>query len=188
MRRHFSRHTLFHTFLGTALLVTGPMVSAQSLGEIAKELQDQKAANPPAPPAKVITNNDLPKDPNGDSSPPAGKPQQPSSPSAADAAAELRAARQRAAEQRAAAQWKQRILAQEAKIANLQARADELRASIQAANPNGTYQPLVYTRYQLRQLQQLKQTEAQIDRQQQVLEDMQDAARHAGMHTAVYDP
>jgi hypothetical protein len=83
---------------------------------------------------------------------------------------------------------KKRILAQENKIVNLQTRVDKLKASIYFADPNVHYDAMVYNRYQARQLQRPTQMQRQLDQQKKELEDMQEAARHAGMHTAVYDP
>jgi hypothetical protein len=47
---------------------------------------------------------------------------------------------------------------------------------------------LAENRYQVRKLERLAQLQQQLDQQKKKLEDMQEAARHAGMHTAVYDP
>jgi len=45
-----------------------------------------------------------------------------------------------------------------------------------------------YNRYQARQLERVAQVRRQLDEQKRTLDEMQEAARHAGMHTAVYDP
>lgn len=45
-----------------------------------------------------------------------------------------------------------------------------------------------YNRYQARQLERVAQMQQQLDEQKRKLDRMQEAARHAGMHTAVYDP
>jgi hypothetical protein len=101
--------------------------------------------------------------------------------------AERRVAGQRLAEQRAAEQWKRQILAQKHKLANLQARIDQLSASIQAANGSTQYEG-PNGRAQARQLQRIAQIQLQIDQQKITLLEMQEAARRAGMHTVVYDP
>ena len=136
---------------------------------------------------KVITNADLPKDLNTNQ----GAREAPPAASAADGSkatdrrlADHRSAQQRLAEQRAAEQWKRQILAQKNKMATLQAKIDQLNASIQSANGSvqseGPYNP--------RQMQRVAQIQQQLDEQKRKLDQMQEAARHAGMHTAVYDP
>jgi hypothetical protein len=47
---------------------------------------------------------------------------------------------------------------------------------------------MAQNQYQARQLERLAQMQLQLNQQKKKLEDMQEAARHAGMHTAVYDP
>ena len=151
--------------------------SGQSLGEIARKNQQKRAAHAStAPPPKVITNSDLPQN---------------SSTSLANAAASRRAASQRTAEQRAAVQWRQQILVQENKVANLQARFDRLRAQIHLVNPNANYssgEGIAYNPGQARQIVRLQEMQDQLNQQKQKLDQMQEAARHAGMHTTVYDP
>lgn len=72
-------------------------------------------------------------------------------------------------------------------MASLQVRIDQLHASITSAN--GSVQSEgPYNRYQAQQLQRVAQIQQQLDEQKWKLDQMQDAARHAGMHTAVYDP
>ena len=159
----------------------GALVCGQSLGDVARENREKKASNPSAP-AKVITNADLGIDPDGD----AAAEEAASSPKSA--ATSHKETQQHAAEQRAAEQWKEKILAQKRTVANLQARVDALRPSIEFVDPNAYSNGYVYNRFQARQLERLKIMEAQLTEQQQKLDDMQEAARRAGMHTAVYDP
>ncbi|MFZ0479180.1 MAG: hypothetical protein WAL71_08520 [Terriglobales bacterium] len=165
--------------------------SGQSLGEIARKNQQKRAAHAStAPPPKVITNSDLPKNPDGYTTATAN-PRQNSSTSLANAAASRRAASQRTAEQRAAVQWRQQILVQENKVANLQARFDRLRAQIHLVNPNANYssgEGIAYNPGQARQIVRLQEMQDQLNQQKQKLDQMQEAARHAGMHTTVYDP
>ena len=99
----------------------------------------------------------------------------------------MRGRADRLAEQRAADQWKRQILAQKNKIATLQARLDQLNASIRSAYGTVQYET-AYNSYQARQLHRLAEMRRQLDEQKRKLDQMQDAARHAGMHTAVYDP
>jgi hypothetical protein len=191
---------MFLRILAIALLVN-LAAYGQSLGDIARENREKKnIEDPSAAPPKVITNKDLPKDPNPNpgsseatpganaaaSSATDGSPAQRS---ADQRSAELRSANQRSAqqrlvEQRAADQWKRQILAQKYKMATLQARIDQLNASIRSADGSAQFEGPV-NRYQARQLQQVQR---QLDEQQRRLDQMQEAARRAGMHTAVYDP
>ena len=79
------------------------------------------------------------------------------------------------------------ILAQNLKMANLQARLDQLHASIQSET-GGVQSEGPFNRYQARQLQQAAQIQLRLDEQRRRLDQMQDSARHAGLHSAVYDP
>lgn len=201
--------------LATLLMSVAVLGQSESLGDIARENREKKAAQESSStPPKVITNHNLPRDPDAspsdDTSAPASTPksnspfsekaatqglaedrppQHPSSEqrSAGRQLAEQHAAQQRADEQHVADQWKRRILQQESTVANLRMRADRLKASIHFANVN-TYNDMPVNRYQARQIQRLRLVQHQLDMQQRKLEDMQEAARHAGMHTLVYDP
>jgi hypothetical protein len=138
---------------------------------------------------KVFTNVDLPKDPDGDKSATANGVISPPISSPSDAASRKSASQhrmtdQRLADQHAAEQWKRQIVAQKNRVATLQARADQFRMAAQHAN--GTAQTEVApNRYQARHFMQVQM---QLNEQRRKLDQMQDAARHAGMHTLVYDP
>ena len=174
---------IFSTILAIALL----MISAaygQSLGDIARANREkQNAENASAAQPRVITNANLPKDPELNEE----RAEAPSGASVNSTAADHRSAQQRLAEQRAADQWKRQILAQENKMAILQARIDQLNASIRSAGGSVQYEG-PYNRYQERQLQRVAQIQLRLDEQRMKLDQMQEAARHAGMHSAVYDP
>jgi hypothetical protein len=182
---------------------------SQSLGDIARANREKKAAeSSSSTPPKVITNKNLPKDPDatgedGSATPSTLKSDSPFSEKTAEQQpakhssttqrpaerqlAEQHAAQQRENERRAAAQWNQRILQQESTVATLRMRVDRLRATIRLANVS-TYNDMPVNRYQARQMERLRQVQHQLDVQQRKLEDLQEAARHAGMHTLVYDP
>ena len=192
MQRRFLRNLAIAVAL---VLPTGGFAYGQSLGDIARENREKKADSTPAAQPKVITNKDLPKD--KDSSDPAASGAQPAAvlpanenpgKSAAEHRAEQRFAQQRLAEQRAAEQWKRRILAQKDKMASLQERIDNLKANVQFANVSTYPYSGPYNRAQARQVQRIMQLQQQLDEQKRKLEQMQEAARRAGMHTAVYDP
>ncbi len=180
-------------------MLMGAMAFGQSLGDIARENRNKQSAEDATSSAKprVITNKDLPKDPDADEAPNAETAASvtasvPTSATASSRTADSRAAERhfaqhRAAEQHAAEQWKKQILAQKTKMANMQARIDQLQASIRSANGSvQAEQP--FNRYQARQLQQVAQIQQQLNEQKMKLDQIQEAARHAGMHTAVYDP
>jgi hypothetical protein len=180
-----------------------------------EEKEKQKAASASAAQPRVITNKDLPQDreqtEGGPQTVPSSKANDTdqattenpaenpvprkhlehehiAEPRVADRrVAEQRLAEKTRAEQRAADQWKRQILAQKHKLANLQARFDQLSASIQAANGSTQYEG-PNGRGQARQLQRIAQIQQQIDQQKITLLEMQEAARRAGMHTVVYDP
>ena len=157
----------------------------QSLGDVARQNREKQSAQDASSAAKpkVITNANLPKDPDASQEPAEAQ----SEPSASGKAADRRSAQQRLAEQRVAGQWKRQILTQENKTATLQARIDELNASIRSAGGSVQYEA-PYNRYQVRQMRRVAQIQTQLDEQKMKLDQMQEAARHAGMHTTVYDP
>ena len=165
-------------------LLMSSAVYGQSLGDIARANREkQNAENTSAAQPRVITNANLPKDPDANQEPAEAQ----SGTNASSTAADHRSAQQRLAEQRAADQWKRQILAQKNKMATLQARIDQLNGSIRSAGGSVQYEG-PYNRHQARQLQRVAQIQLQLDEQKMKLDQMQEAARHAGMHTLVYDP
>ncbi len=197
---------MFLKILAIALLVV-PLSYAQSLGDVARENREKKAEDASTAPAKVITNKDLPKDPEADqdaADAPAGtdaasakpadhasadqrSPDQRAAEQRATHRAVQRSMQQRLAEQRAAEQWKRQIVAQENRVAALQSRMDQLNASMRATYGSTQYEA-PYSRPQAWQMQRLAQMQQQLDQQRMKLAEMQEAARRAGMHTVVYDP
>lgn len=175
--------------------------SGQSLGDVARANQKKKAVEGSSgAPSKVFTNANLPKNPDGYTAPAADQDED-SPPSSAKSAAtrkleERHANQQRGAEERAAMRWKQQISTQKWVVANLQSQVDELRTLIRFTSQNeyqptdarGNYAGLAYNRTEARQIERLRQVERQLQQQRHKLEDMQNAARHAGMHTNVSDP
>lgn len=183
----FFRHRALLSITAFLLLASVMAYGQQPLGDVARENRE-KQTDPASPPPKVITNADLPKNPDGYTGPPANEGE---APSPEQAEASRQAAEQREADQRAAEQWRRRILTQENTVANLQARVARLRASIHFVDPNATYDyysGLAYNRQQARQMERLNQLQQQLEQQKRKLENLQEAARHAGMHTPVYDP
>jgi predicted RNase H-like nuclease (RuvC/YqgF family) len=177
-------HRMFLKIAAIALLINSAAYG-QSLGDVARENREKKAEDASAAQPKVITNKDLPHDPDANQEPP--EAQSGAGAAASSEAADHRSAQQSLAEQRAADQWKRQILAQKNKMAILQARIDKLNASIRSVDGTVQYEG-PRNRYQARQLERVAQIQQQLDEQKMKLDQMQEAARHAGMHTAVYDP
>jgi len=162
-------------------------LSGQSLADVARANREKKAADASTASPKVITNADLPKNPEGYTGPPSDDEKRSNRPSGNTAREE---AQQKALE-RASGVWRQQIVAQTNKIAMLQTRIDRFRAQIHVVDPNANYDDAAGTSYngaQATQIRILKDMEEELRQQQQRLQDMQDSARRAGMHTAVYDP
>lgn len=166
-------------------LLTNSICYGQSLGDVARENRERTAEDAAIAPPLVITTADFPK--NMHTNPAPSELQAEKSNQAADQRSAQRSAQQRIAQQRAAQQWKQQILAQKQKVLTLQARINQLHESIQAANGSVQFEG-PSNRYQARQLQQVMQIQQQLEVQKIKLDQMQDAARHAGLHSAVYDP
>ncbi len=181
---------MFLKIVAIALSI-GSAAYGQSLGDVARENREKQNANDPSSTAKplVVTNENLPKDPDANQGPREAQSgaSAAASSKASDQRAAQRSAQQRLSEQRAAEQWKRQILAQKNKMATLQARIDRLNGSIRSVNGSVQYEA-PYNGYQARQLQRVAQIQQQLDEQKRKLDQMQEAARHAGMHTAVYDP
>jgi predicted RNase H-like nuclease (RuvC/YqgF family) len=170
-------------------LVTSSICYGQSLGDVARENRERTAEDAAIAPPLVVTTADFPKNTHANPAPSDSQVEKSNQAAEQRSAqrSEQRLAQQRIAQQRAAQQWKQQILAQKAKMANLQARITQLHESIQAANGSVQFEG-PSNQYQARQLQQVAQIQQQLEVQKIRLDQMQDAARHAGMHSAVYDP
>jgi len=154
----------------------------QSLGEVARELrQKQNSEDPSGSHTKVITNQDLGEGPEG-------RPDLRQAPRAANfdrgsSEFDRRSGQQRMGDERAE-QWRSRILEQKGRVTSLQARIDQINAAMHS----GAQFEGPGNRYQARQMEHVAQMQMQLDEQKRRLEEMQDAARRAGMHTTVYDP
>ena len=166
------------------VLLTNLAAYAQSLGEIARENREkQKAQEGSGVPPRMITNKDLPEDPEGSKG--LREPQP------GDVARNTPAGRpfeeHRFGQERAPGQWTRQILTQENRMANLQARIDQLNTSLHLPGRSAQYEG-PSNRFQARQLQRVEQMHQRLDEQKRILEEMQEAARHAGLHTRTYDP
>jgi len=170
----------FLSLLASALLMA-LAAYGQSLGDVARANHEkQNPGNESVKQPVVITNDDLEKGPQSDDTKPTAAR------NAGNKAVRRPAGEQQPLDQRAAAQWKKQILAQKEKLVTLQAKIDQLNALI---HPPGSAQfegpP---NRDQARRLQRVAEIQLQLDAEKRKLVEMQEEARHAGMHTAVYDP
>ena len=182
--------TLMRRYSLLLLLTTAAAAqSSPSLGDIARanrEKQQTQQATGAQP--KVITNADIPGDPPGVPDPDPSEPMtMVSGVSRPNRAYDQRLAQQERTQQRAGEQWRERIQNQESRIAELQAQIDQMNASVHSAG-GATLSEGPYNRYQARQMQRIAQLQETLDLQKRKLATMQEAARHAGMHTNVYDP
>jgi hypothetical protein len=158
----------------------------QSLGDVARENREKQSLEGPAATKPiVITNTELQKDhdANGESD---------DVPSSGDRSPSNKAVRpgppdQHSLQLRSAEKWKRQIVAQEDKIADLQARIDQLKASIRSSQGTAQFET-PNSRYEVRQLDRIAEITLQLNSQKRKLAEMQESARQAGMHTTVYDP
>lgn len=170
--------------LGLKIMASGLALSSfafgQSLGDVARdnrEKQKAKSAISSVKP-KVITNESLPASPDVE-------------PSEAEritrsAPQEFSASRPPAGT--SAEQWKSSILKRKNEIAAQQAQIDKLNASIHFV-PSSLYaNGLQYDEYQLKKQQAVARMQEQLEEQKKNLAQMQEAARQAGMGSAVYEP
>ncbi len=158
------------------LLALGCAAFGQSLGDVARQTRQKEKARGKAA-KKVITNEDIPETPHltPGQQETVGK-MEPVSPSDASSGAQ------------SAEEWKSLILAQKSTIANLQAQIDKLSGSIRFVEANAYVNGVQYNQYQAKKQQQVANMQTQLAEQKQKLADMQDAAKKAGMGSAVYDP
>lgn len=147
-------------------------VFGQSLGDVARQTRQKEKARGTAR-KKVVTNEDLPESP--DLGPAQQETLGPMKPKATTPEA-------------SAAEWKTIILAQKNRIAELQTNIDKLSSSIRYVEANAYVNGAKYNEHQARKQVQVENMQKQLAEQKKKLEEMQDAARKAGMGSAVYDP
>ena len=185
-------YRIFLKSLAIALLlnVTSFGQSGEPLGDVARANREKQAAQEAAgamPP--VITSKDLPGDqpviPEANASQPMTEVSGVSR-SFEGRPSDQPFAEQRFSGQRAGEQWRERIQARESRIADLQARIDQMNASMHPGSSAQYEGP--YTRHQARQMQRVAQMQEILDQQRRRLFMMQETARRAGIHTSVYDP
>ncbi|MFY9903855.1 MAG: hypothetical protein WBX02_10800 [Terriglobales bacterium] len=166
----------------SSVLLIGSVAYGQSLGDVAREnreKQQAKAASGSAsskPKAKVITNEDLPARVDASSS----ETESNLKPVAGTGG--------RSAGSVSAEDCKKRILAQKSAIAAQQAQIDKLNESIHYVTASLYTNGIQHNENQAKKQETVAQMQQQLDEQKRVLADMQEAARQAGMGSAVYDP
>jgi hypothetical protein len=176
------QRTFFKIF-AVALLLTLAAYGQQPLGDVARQYREKKDADQTAATPKVITNQDLGEDPNAPAPPPAAqKPARPAPKTSTD-----HAAQQAQADEREAQRWRGPILEQKRKIAYLQSQIDQANANIRSTYGSAAVDG-PFTRPLVQAQQKVAQMQLQLEDLKRRLEDMQDAARRAGMQSQVYDP
>jgi len=157
-------------------LVMGSVAYGQSLGDVAKENREKQKAKDASSTAKpkVITNEDLPVNPAAMSEQSEGKTRPALMPRPSGAMS--------------ADQWKNLILSQKNGITALQAQIDKLNDSIHYVTASLYSNGLQHNEHQAQKQQSVEHMKQQLELQKKNLADMQEAARQAGMGSAVYDP
>jgi len=159
----------------------------QSLGDVARQEREKKQAkgaqqgkdqakDAPAAP-KVITNDDLPENPESLSD--SKSEQDSASPAPVSSAEDM---------EKRGQEWKGRIAAAKKALADFQSQVDKLNNSIHFVPANMYSNGVQYNQYQLKKQQEVQQAQKQLDAERKKLADMQEAARKAGFGSSVYDP
>jgi len=158
------------------LLALAGAALGQSLGDVARQTRQKEKARGKAA-KKVVTNEDLPESPD-------------LSPAEHETVGKYQAATPSygSSSGMSAEQWKSSILEQKNRIATLQAQMDKLNGSIRFVEANAYVNGVQYNQYQVRKQQQVANLQTQVAEQKKKLEEMQVAAKKAGMGSAVYDP
>jgi hypothetical protein len=160
----------------------------QSLADTARQYREKHDAEEAAGTApKVYTNQDIPPAQQVGTPEPVEETQPTARRAFDDRSTGQPNAERGYADHRAAVEWRNRIQAQEARLADLQARIDQFSSMIHSRQDSAQYEG-PYTRNQARALERLDQMQQTFDWQKQRLEQMQEAARHAGMQSRTYDP
>jgi predicted RNase H-like nuclease (RuvC/YqgF family) len=148
----------------------------QSLGEVARQNREKQKAKDASSTAKpeVITNENLPKSPDTESRPPQSEEKTP--------AAKISSAAQ------SAEQWQSQILVQKKVIAILEAQIDKLNDSIHFVVAAEYYNGVQHNQQQVKKQERVAQMQQQLEEQKKRLDEMQEAARRAGMGNGIYDP
>jgi hypothetical protein len=157
-------------------LLMGSAAYGQSLGEIARQNREKQKAKDASSTAKpnVITNENLPKSPDTDAGPPQSEEKTTAAPKISGGPS--------------VEQWKSQILAQKKVIALLQEQIDKLSDSIHFVVAAEYYNGVQHNQQQVKKQERVAQMQQQLEEQKKRLAKMQEAARRAGMGSAIYDP
>ncbi|MGA7080290.1 MAG: hypothetical protein WBQ43_08715 [Terriglobales bacterium] len=168
-------HRIVPRILSIALLMSS-VAYGQSLGDVAKENREKQKAKAAASTAKpkVITNEDLPAKPAAISEESEDKTRPSTSPVPSGGMS--------------SEQWKSLILSRKNGIAALQAQIDKLNESIHYVTASLYSNGLQHNEHQAEKQQSVERMKQQLEEQKKSLADLQEAARQAGMGSAVYDP
>jgi hypothetical protein len=172
------RKTLTLSIVLLICYAAGQSLSGQSLGDVARDNREkQKAKTASAtikPKPKVITNESLAAAPEAQPTESEGK--------------KIAAAPATTSSGRSAAEWRSLIVAQKNAIANQQAQIDKVNESIHFVTAGLFTNGVQYNQHQEKKLENVAVMQHQLEEQKKALADMQEAARRAGMGSAVYDP
>ena len=168
----------------SGVLLIGAVASGQSLGDVARENREKQQAKAAAgsasskakPKPKVITNEDLPARVDASSSE-TERNMKPASATGGQSAGRV-----------SAEEWKKQILAQKNAIAAGQAQIDKLNESIHYVTASLYTNGIQHNENQAKKQETVAQMQQQLEEQKKALAEMQEAARQAGMGSAVYDP
>ncbi len=167
----------------SGVLLIGAVAYGQSLGDVARENRDKKQAKAASesgsskPKPKVITNDNLP-----------ARVVASSSETERDIKPVSAAASGQSTEHVSAEEWKSRIAAQKSAIAAQQAQIDKLNESIHYVTASLYTNGIQHNENQAKKQDAVAQMQQQLEEQKKNLAQMQEAARQAGMGSAVYDP
>jgi len=149
----------------------------QSLGDVARRQREQKeqaaVAQGKDPATKVVTNEEIPE--HTETEPPASKDERVS-----------RVPSSKISKQTADS-WRTRILAEKARIKNLQRRIDEVNGSIRFSSVSCA-SCVARNERQVAKQQRVEQMHDELNQEKKRLEEMQESARKQGYGSSVYDP
>ncbi len=170
---------------------------SQSLGDIARQTRQQKQ-QPVAQPSAAPASSPSPTD--SQAADPNAKPSQPkaahvytndeipeSTPEVSPTSKQPNVQENYKGGKQSAEQWKSQIRQVKANITSIQRQIDSTQSSIRFAGGNYDYH-VAYNNRQRAKEQQVENLKSQLAQQQKHLEDLQEAARHQGYSSAVYDP
>ena len=155
-------------------VVTGSY--GQSLGDVARQQREKQAKEGQAA-HKVITNEEIPENPDAVASGTTSVEDHyiPQVPAASN-------------DTHSGEEWKAKIEAQKSTIASMQNQIDRLNSSIHFVEANRYRNGVEYNQRQIQKQEEVQRMQKQLDEQKKKLEELQEGARHAGLGSAVYDP